>query len=72
MDKRNEILNAHKRRFATKAFDPTKKIADEDWATILEAGRLSPSSWVRALEVFVSGKSAGQRGFAGHRLGSTQ
>lgn len=45
MDKRNEILNAHKRRFATKAFDPTKKIADEDWATILEAGRLSPSSF---------------------------
>ncbi|MBO1307881.1 NAD(P)H-dependent oxidoreductase [Enterococcus sp. 669A] len=42
---RNEILAVHKRRFATKAFDPTKTIAEEDWMTIMEAARLSPSSF---------------------------
>lgn len=45
MNKREEILNVHKRRFATKAFDKNKKISKEDWETILEAGRLSPSSF---------------------------
>ncbi|MGM0213883.1 NAD(P)H-dependent oxidoreductase [Enterococcus sp. AZ109] len=42
---RNEILNVYQKRFATKAFDPTKKIAEEDWMTIMEAARLSPSSF---------------------------
>ncbi|MGC6769432.1 NAD(P)H-dependent oxidoreductase [Enterococcus sp. LJL51] len=42
---RNQILSVHKRRFATKAFDSEKKISAEDWAVILEAGRLSPSSF---------------------------
>lgn len=45
MNKREEILAAHTRRFATKTFDKTKKISEEDWATIIEAGRLSPSSF---------------------------
>ena len=45
MNKRAEILNAHKHRFATKAFDKSKKISNEDWETIIEAGRLSPSSF---------------------------
>ena len=45
MNKREEILNVHRRRFATKVFDKTKKISKEDWATIIEAGRLSPSSF---------------------------
>lgn len=34
MNKRAEILNAHKHRFATKAFDKSKKISNEDWETI--------------------------------------
>lgn len=42
---RNKILCVHKRRFATKSFDPTKKIAEEDWLAIIEAARLSPSSF---------------------------
>lgn len=45
MNKREEILATHTRRFATKAFDKTKKISEEDWSTIIEAGRLSPSSF---------------------------
>ena len=42
---RNMILKAHTNRFATKKFDRSKKIAVQDWATILEAARLSPSSF---------------------------
>ncbi|WP_440994413.1 nitroreductase family protein [Cysteiniphilum litorale] len=32
-------------RFACKKFDPTRKISANDKAFILEAGRLSPSSF---------------------------
>nr|WP_270317636.1 nitroreductase family protein [Lactococcus petauri] len=39
------ILKAHTNRFATKKFDKSKKIAVQDWTTILEAARLSPSSF---------------------------
>ncbi|KKK34449.1 hypothetical protein WQ57_23155 [Mesobacillus campisalis] len=42
--KRQEILEAFNFRRAIKAFDPTKKITDEDFNVILEAARLSPSS----------------------------
>lgn len=38
------IVDAFHFRHATKEFDPTKKISDEDFNTILETGRLSPSS----------------------------
>ncbi|WP_206913019.1 hypothetical protein IGL98_003201 [Enterococcus sp. DIV0840] len=44
-DKRKEILTAFEHRHATKAFDSTKKISTEDWETILETARLSPSSF---------------------------
>lgn len=43
-DKKQEILDAFTFRHATKEFDPTKKISDEDFQFILETGRLSPSS----------------------------
>lgn len=42
---RNMILLAHKNRFATKKFDAKKTIDPKDWETILEAARLSPSSF---------------------------
>lgn len=48
MDKeaiRKQIIATANRRYATKKFDPRKKINDADWQTILEAGRLSPSSF---------------------------
>lgn len=41
----NKFLEAMKFRHACKEFDKTKKISDEDFHTILEAGRLSPSSF---------------------------
>jgi len=43
-EKKQEILNAFQFRHATKEFDPTKKISDQDFEFILETGRLSPSS----------------------------
>jgi nitroreductase len=42
--KKQEILAAYHFRHATKVFNPTKKISDEDFTFILETGRLSPSS----------------------------
>lgn len=39
------ILEALNRRYATKAYDATKKVSDENLHTILEAMRLSPSSY---------------------------
>lgn len=42
--KKQEILDAFQFRHATKEFDPDRKISDEDFQFILEAGRLSPSS----------------------------
>jgi nitroreductase len=38
-------LNAFYFRHACKEFDPAKKISEEDFAFILEVGRLSPSSF---------------------------
>jgi nitroreductase len=44
IDKR-VILLAFNFRHACKAFDPQRKIADEDFRFVLETGRLSPSSF---------------------------
>jgi len=41
----NAFLDAMWFRHATKAFDQDKRISDEDFNTILEIGRLSPSSF---------------------------
>lgn len=46
MSSMNEtILDAFRFRFACKKFDPSKAVSDEDFDTILEAARLSPSSF---------------------------
>jgi nitroreductase len=45
MTNKNEILDAFQFRHACKQFDPAKTISDEDFNIILEAGRLSPSSF---------------------------
>lgn len=42
--KKEEILNAYHFRHATKVFDDSRKITEEDFEFILETGRLSPSS----------------------------
>ncbi len=43
--KNEEIIKALTSRYATKVFDVTKKVSDADLSTILESGRLSPSSF---------------------------
>nr|CRH06405.1 putative NAD(P)H nitroreductase yfkO [Candidatus Magnetococcus massalia] len=40
-----QILEAFNFRHATKVFDPARKISDTEFQTILEAARLSPSSF---------------------------
>lgn len=42
--KKEELLNTFLYRFSSKDFDINKKISDDDFEFILEAGRLSPSS----------------------------
>jgi Nitroreductase len=44
LTKKREILEAYYFRHATKEFDPSKKISEDDFRFILETGRLSPSS----------------------------
>jgi nitroreductase len=39
-----EIIGALKKRYAVKTFDVSKKVSEDDLKTILESGRLSPSS----------------------------
>jgi nitroreductase len=41
---KEHVLSAFHYRHATKRFDPTKNISEEDFNYILETGRLSPSS----------------------------
>ncbi|MGL5207348.1 MAG: NAD(P)H-dependent oxidoreductase [Acidaminococcaceae bacterium] len=40
-----QIMDAFNYRYACKAFDPERKIAESDFETIIEAARLSPSSF---------------------------
>ena len=41
----NDIIQALKRRYATKQFNPNKKVSQQDLTTLLEALRLAPSSF---------------------------
>ncbi len=41
----NEIIKKLEWRYATKEFDPTKKISEEDMHVLLESARLAPSSY---------------------------
>ncbi|MFA6158181.1 MAG: NAD(P)H-dependent oxidoreductase [Candidatus Paceibacterota bacterium] len=43
--KKEEIISALNWRYAVKTFDAAKKVSDADLNTILESGRLSPSSF---------------------------
>lgn len=50
----NKIIETLNWRYATKKFDPKKKINETEFETILEALRLSPSSfWVQPWKFFV-------------------
>lgn len=39
-----QIIDALHWRYAVKKFDPTRKVSDEDFTTIMESARLAPSS----------------------------
>ncbi|WP_156789842.1 NAD(P)H-dependent oxidoreductase [Coriobacterium glomerans] len=41
----DQIISALENRFACKSYDPAGHVSDSDFNTILEAGRLSPSSF---------------------------
>lgn len=41
----DKLIETANRRYATKKFDPERHLDDDDWQTILEIGRLSPSSF---------------------------
>lgn len=43
-DNRDFILEVFENRYTCKGYDPEKKVSHEDFMTIMEAGRLSPSS----------------------------
>jgi len=45
MISKQDILDAFNFRHACKAFDPARKVSDEDFRFLLEIGRLSPSSF---------------------------
>lgn len=44
MVNREEVIELQHKRYATKNFDPARRISDEDWAALVEVGRLAPSS----------------------------
>lgn len=37
-----KLIEVANRRYATKKFDPDRKVDDDDWRTIVEVGRQSP------------------------------
>ena len=41
---REEVVSLQHQRYATKKFDSARRISDEDWAALVEVGRLAPSS----------------------------
>ncbi|SHF05882.1 NAD(P)H-dependent oxidoreductase [Alkalibacter saccharofermentans] len=43
-EKRKFIINLYQNRYTCKGFDPEKRVSDEDFNAIIEAGRLAPSS----------------------------
>ena len=43
--KNQEIIDVFNYRYACKKFDKNKKVSDEDFNTIMESARLSPSSF---------------------------
>ena len=44
-DRKQQVLDVFQFRFACKRFDPAQAVSKEDFETILEAARLSPSSF---------------------------
>jgi len=60
-------------RYATKAFDPSKKVSQEDLDTIIESFRLTPSSfWLQAWKLFVVQNQDVKNSLVEHSWGQAQ
>jgi nitroreductase len=57
----NDIIKALQRRYATKKFDPTKKLSQDDLDILFEALRLSPSSFGLQPRKFIHVKNSETR-----------
>jgi nitroreductase len=69
----NDILSSLSWRYATKKFDTTKKVSPEDFETLLEALRLTPSSFGLQPWKFVIVKNPSVREeLVGHSWGQRQ
>lgn len=67
------VLDALQFRHAAKLFDPERKINPADWATILEAGRLSPTSFgLEPYEIILLESDAARRRVAPDAWGANE
>ncbi len=41
---REQVVALQHQRFATKKYDPNRRISQKDWEALIEVGRLAPSS----------------------------
>ncbi|GAA9571120.1 hypothetical protein HpHA50_24790 [Helicobacter pylori] len=41
---REQVVALQHQRFATKKYDPNRRISQKDWEVLVEVGRLAPSS----------------------------
>ncbi len=41
---REQVIALQHQRFATKKYDPNRRISQKDWEALVEVGRLAPSS----------------------------
>ncbi len=69
----HNIINSLNWRYATKAFDPSKKVSKEDLDTIIESFRLTPSSFgLQTWKLFVVQDQDIQNLLVEHSWGQTQ
>ncbi|MEX1001165.1 MAG: NAD(P)H-dependent oxidoreductase [Crocinitomicaceae bacterium] len=61
MEIRADLIQSLKKRYAVKRFDPTKKLSDDDVNALLEAGRLTATSYGLQLMKFVLVEGADAR-----------
>jgi len=69
----DSLLNSLRWRYATKKFDPTRKISSADWATLEEALVLSPSAFgIQPWKFIVISDQATKEALVPHSWGQRQ
>ncbi len=61
---REQVVALQHQRFATKKYDPNRRISQKDWEVLVEVGRLAPSSvglepWKMLLVNYPTAKAIG-------------